>query len=106
MQDAHFRPAAAKRFGKHGLWTPKGERVPDADDELGFGWSCAGDGHQGNANDTLRRTQFLVGVLTGAKQPRVHVGSRDGPQPILMTIIEDANPQQEAGAPGRRKFTY
>src|SRR5258706_16083215 len=49
MHDAHFRPAAAESFRKHGLWAPVGEWVPDADDELGGGGSRARCWHAGSS---------------------------------------------------------
>src|SRR5216684_6445212 len=38
MQDAHFRPTAAERFGNDGLRAPVRKRVPDADNQLCLGW--------------------------------------------------------------------
>ncbi len=60
MHDAHFRPAAAESFRKHGLRAPVGERVPDADDELGGGGSRARCWHAGSSPRNASDKHFTL----------------------------------------------
>jgi hypothetical protein len=47
MNDAHVGPAFADGSGHHLVGAPLGERMPDADDELGVSGLRANDGQRG-----------------------------------------------------------
>src|SRR5258706_7666243 len=75
MDDAHFRTAAAERFRKHGLRAPVGERVPDADDELGGGGSRARCWHAGSSPRNASDKHFTL-VFFGDHWLRREIVSR------------------------------